>query len=210
MKKEELKAIDEDVRQKVNIIDDVEESEDDGLSRARNYFILMYKDTTSYNYNDALRVLKGFKYWAYMEHQPEQDEKKEHTHFFLHLDNAMSIKRLSSQTGIPTRFFKVPRSIRSVNRYLIHKDDEDKIQYNIEDVNVSKNWQRNFNKCFDDLETEEEIIINIYNFIVNLRNSTNSYSNMLKSVMLWCYQNTYDSVYRRYKKEFDEYIKSVI
>lgn len=209
MKKSDIKANDEDIKEKVSIIDD-EITEDDGLSRARNYFILLYKDTTSYNYNEALRVLKGFKYWAYMEHKPEEDEKKEHTHFFLHLDNAMSIKRLSSQTGIPVRFFKVPRSIRSVNRYLIHKDDEEKIQYNINDVNVSKNWQRNFNKCFDDLETEEEIIIKIFKYIDDLRTYQDNYPLMLKSIMLWAYQNTYDSVYRRYKKEFDEYIRSVL
>lgn len=209
MKKSDIKANDEDIKEKVSIIDD-EITEDDGLSRARNYFILLYKDTTSYNYNEALRVLKGFKYWAYMEHKPEEDEKKEHTHFFLHLDNAMSIKRLSSQTGIPVRFFKVPRSIRSVNRYLIHKDDEEKIQYNINDVNVSKNWQRNFNKCFDDLETEEEIIIKIFKYIDDLRIHQYNYPLMLKAIMLWSYQNTYDSVYRRYKKEFDEYIRNVL
>lgn len=207
MKQKHIRANDSDFNDKVNISDD-EITEDDGLSRARNYFILLYKDTFSYDYIEALRVLKGFKYWAYIEHKPEADEKKEHTHFFLHLDNAMSIKRLSSQTGIPMRFFKVPRSVRSVNRYLIHIDDEDKIQYNINDVNVSKNWQRNFNKCFDNLETEEEIIIKIFNYIDEIVISTKSYPTILKSIMLWTYQNSYDSVYRRFKKEFDEYIKS--
>lgn len=209
MKKTNSKAIDTNINDKVVILDD-EITEDNGLGRARNYFILLYKDTTSYNYNDALRVLKGFKYWAYMEHTPEVDEKKEHTHFFLHLDNAMTVKRLSSQTGIPKRFFEVPRSVRSVNRYLTHIDDEDKTQYKKDDVHVSKNWERNFNKCFDNLETEEEIIIKIFNYIDEIIIVNKSYSTILKSIMLWSYQNSYDSIYRRYKKEFDEYIKSML
>ncbi len=204
------KATDLSVDEIVPLSDDLDESEDDGLSRARNYFILLYKDTTSYNYDDAMRVLKGFKYWAYMEHQPENDEKKEHTHFFLHLDNSMSVNNLSNQTGIPKRFFKVPRSIRSVNRYLIHIDDEDKIQYKLEDVKVSKCWERRFLKCFDDLETEEEIIIKIYNFIDNIALDNCTYPSALKSIMLWSYQNCYDSVYRRFKSEFDNYLKSVL
>ena len=184
--------------------------EDTGLDRARNYFILLYPDTTSYNYDEALRVLKGFKYWAYIEHKPEQDEKKEHTHFFLHLDNALTINSLVNKTGIPDRFFKVPRSIRSVNRYLIHIDDDDKIQYKQEDVKVSKCWQRSFDKCFDDTLTEEEQIISIYNAIddIVLQNGHCNKSLLLKTLMLWTYQNCFDTTYRKYRKEFTDYLES--
>lgn len=193
-----------------NDFEENDDIEDTGLDRARNYFILLYQDTNSYNYNEVLRILKGYKYWAYMEHKAEQDEKKEHTHFFLHLDNALTIQSLSNKTGIPQNFFKVPRSIRSVNRYLIHKDDEDKIQYNIEDVKVSKCWQRSFEKCFDDTLTEEEIIISIYNAIDDmiLQNNNCNKSTILKTLMLWTYQNCFDTTYRKYRKEFTDYLES--
>lgn len=192
-----------------NDFDENMDIEDTGLERARNYFILLYPDTNSYDFENALRILKSYKYYAYIKHKPEKEEKKEHVHFFLHLDNALTIQSLSNKTGIPDRFFKVPRSIRSVNRYLIHIDDEDKIQYNIEDVVVSKNWKRNFEKCFDDVQTEEEIICSIYNAIDDMviQNGTHCpISTISKTLMLWTYQNCFDTVYRKYRKEFYDYI----
>ena len=50
--------------------------------RFRNFNVLLYKDTTSYKYDDVIFKLNEYKYYAYIEHKPESDEKKEHTHLF--------------------------------------------------------------------------------------------------------------------------------
>lgn len=193
-----------------NEFEELEDIEDTGLNKARNFFILLYPDSSSYNYKEVIRILTGYKKWAYIEHDPEDDEKKKHTHFFIQFDNPRSLTGLSKETGIPERFLKVPRSVRSVNRYLVHIDDKDKIQYPLCAVNVSKMWERNFSKCFDDLETEEEIIIKIYNFIDSLVLSQPTYVQCIKTLMLWTYKMCYDTIYRKYRNEFDNYLRNMI
>lgn len=51
-------------------------SEEIDEKRFRHFMLLLYKDTTSYNYDDLLFDLKGsFKNYAYLEHEPETNEK---------------------------------------------------------------------------------------------------------------------------------------
>lgn len=183
---------------------------DDENKRYRNFFILLYKDSESYDYNEVLRTLKSFKDYAYIEHKKENDEKKEHTHFFLRVKNNCTIKSLSKKINVPKNYIQKVNSIRTINRYLIHYDDDDKIQYDIDDVICSKSWKRNFLQCFDDRLTEDEILIKIYNYIDDLIIVNNTYQVITKSLIIWCIQNCYDSVYKKYKFEFDNYIKSII
>lgn len=179
--------------------------------RYRIYFIELYKETKSYNFNDVLRNLKGYKKWAYITHNQDTKEdgslKKEHVHFLLHLDNASTIKALSKKTGVPEQFLQNVRNERSVVRYLTHIDDEDKFQYNIEDIKSSRMFQRYVSKCFDDLETEDVILSNIFSYIDSLLIDTHVYSKILYCLLQYINLNCYDTIYKRYRYEFQDYIK---
>lgn len=175
--------------------------------RFRNFNILLYKDTTSYNYKDVIFKLNEYKYYAYIEHKPETDEKKEHTHLFIHLDNACTILAVANNLGIPKNFVQETKSVRSSCRYLTHIDYPDKIQYDYKDVHISTMFERKFKKNFEDLETEEQIINNIFDFIDNLHYDY-TYNYAMRVLIQWVNLNVYDTIFKRYRSEFLDYLKS--
>lgn len=132
----------------------------------RNWTILLYKDTKDYNYDDVLFYIKGnFKNYAYIEHQPEREEKKLHTHVIIALDNACTLSSLSKKVGVPSRFIKNITTLRGSCRYLTHIDYPEKTQYDLVDVTVSNSFKQRYFKSFDDLETDADMLSNIYSFI---------------------------------------------
>lgn len=174
--------------------------------RYRNFLILLYDKSKFYNLDEVLFTLKGFKYYAYIKHKPEQEEKQAHYHVFLHLDNACTLQALSKRLGVPKNYFQAVKSVRSSCRYLTHIDYDDKIQYNLDEVIVSKLFERKFKKNFEDIKTEEEIILNIYAFIDNLQIET--YNKALMYLVIYINKNCYDTIFRRYRGEFLDYLRS--
>lgn len=180
--------------------------EDNGKNRYRLWFLLLYKDAENYNYKDVLFNLKSYKNYAFIEHQPEEGEKKEHTHFLLKLDNACTKEALSKKTGLPINYIQNGKNERALCRYLLHADDENKIQYDENQVKVSRNYQRHFKKHFEDLETEDVIISNIYKEIDLLCCIKNDLKDIYPIFIQWININCYDTIYRRYKQEFKDYL----
>ena len=90
--------------------------------RYRNFMILLYPEWD--NFKDILQDLKGsFKNYAYIKHIAEEEEKKEHIHFILSLDNPRSIYSLSKRIEVPSNLIQNIKSLRGSCRYLIHKDN---------------------------------------------------------------------------------------
>lgn len=181
-------------------------SEEIDEKRFRHFMILLYEDSEVYNYYDVLFDLKGsFKNYAYIEHQPENKEKKSHIHFILSLDNARSINSISKRLGIPSNYFQSIKSLRASCRYLIHIDFDDKKQYDLSDVIVSPSFSRKFYSAFDDLKTEQDVIDDIYLYIDSLTNYT--FKDALKYLILFINSQSYDIIYKRYRNEFIDYLK---
>lgn len=171
----------------------------------RHFIVLLYEDSKTYNCDEVLRICKSQKKWAYIKHFPESNEKKEHIHMILSFENAKSKKTLSNQLGVAENYIDEIKSFRTICRYLVHKDDEDKIQYPISSVNVSKCFYREYMKQFDDVESEDEIINNIYIFIEGLKG--NHYFKALRILIQYINLHCYDRIYKRYRFEFQEYLK---
>lgn len=174
-------------------------------TKYRHWIILLYEDTSSYDFKEVLRIIKSQRKWAYIKHIPENDEKKEHFHVILSFDNATKQDTLAKKLGVPINFIRPIKSFRTICRYLIHKDDEDKFQYSLEQVKLSKLFEKHFLKQFDDIENEEEILSNIYSFISNLNNL--SYIEALKSLIYYVNIHCYDRIYKRYRYEFLDCLK---
>lgn len=174
----------------------------------RCFTFVAYKDSESYDFNNILANLKGYKNWAYIKHLPEKEEKKEHYHFIIKLDNATSCEGVSKKLGIPVNYIQYVRNERAMCRYLIHFDDSNKIPYSLNDVKISRLWERKFLKHFDDLKTEEEIIQDIYNWINNFH--YDNYQQKLMYLIMFVNMNCYDSVYKRYRFEFLDYLKATL
>ena len=179
--------------------------------RYRNFIILLYEDSTSYNFEEVLFDLKGsFKNYAYIKHKPETSEKKEHYHFILSLDNARTISSLAKRVGVAPNYFQPIKSLRASCRYLTHIDTEEKNKYNLSDVVVSNSFMRKFYGAYDDLKTEGDVIDDIYNYVEYITSTTGNVQEAIKELIMFVNKNNYDTIYKRYRVEFLEYVKSII
>lgn len=67
----------------------------------RCFTLVVYDESIHYKLEDIFFALKGFKYWAYIKHQPEEEEKLPHYHILIKLENATTIESISKKTGVP-------------------------------------------------------------------------------------------------------------
>ena len=171
----------------------------------RNFMVLFYDESKHYKFDDLIFNLHGFKYYAYIKHEPEDEEKMSHYHAVIHLDSATTERAVANRLGIPKEKVKHVKSFRSACRYLTHIDYPDKIQYNVDDVVVSGIFQRKFLKQYDEVKTEEEIINDIYNWIDE--SEIKDYYIKMKYLILYVNSNCYDTIFKRYRKEFTDYLK---
>lgn len=89
--------------------------------------------------NEELRksikeVMPDFRLYAYIDHDPDTDEGKPHTHFIFTCNGTRKISHIADKLGISGQYIQVVRRITPMYRYLIHKDDPDKKQYKLTDI----------------------------------------------------------------------------
>lgn len=177
--------------------------------RYRLFSLILYEDTTSYNIKEVLKNIKAYKFYAYIIHDKDLQEsgevKKKHFHVIIKLDNATTIKALAKKIGIPENFIQHARNERAMVRYLIHFDDDDKYQYQLSEIKSSRNYERYVKKCFDDLETEDVIIQNIFSYINENLNHL-PYNDFMYYFLQYINFNCYETIYKRYRYEFKDYI----
>lgn len=174
--------------------------------RYRHFMILLYPEDDYFR--NVLQDIKGsFKNYAYIKHIPEEEEKKEHLHLILSLDNPRTIESLANRLGIPRRLIQNLKSLRGACRYLVHRDNEDKYQYDIDNVIVSNSFKSTFMKSFDDLQSDDEILDNIFEFIreIKYENPIEIEINLAKFVC----SNAYDRVFKRYYNSIVKYISYI-
>ena len=108
------------------------------IDRKKKYYtynIVLYKDSLSYDYDKVMDyITKNWRSYAYIEHQPEKDETKVHTHVLVHFDNKRYISAIAKEINVGENYIQ-PSNLIPFLRYLIHLDDEDKIQYSPYEVN---------------------------------------------------------------------------
>lgn len=186
---------------------DITSSEEIIEKRYRHFAILLYPEWQ--NFNNILNDIKGnFKNYAYIKHIPEEKEKKEHIHLILSLDNPRTIESLSKRLEIPKHLIENIKSLRGACRYLIHKDNEDKFQYDLSQVIVSNSFKKTYYKSFDDLESDDEILENIYNYIHSLKDICNNIEIEIELTRFVC-QNNYERIFKRYYQTITKYINYV-
>lgn len=181
---------------------------EDTKGRYRLFSVILYTDSETYNINDVLFNIKALKYYAYIIHDKDLNEKgeikKEHYHVIIKLDNASTIQAISNKLGIPENHVQHIKNERAYIRYLIHYDSADKYMYSLEDIKYSRLYQRKVKKAFEDVETEEDIICNINNFIMHIKDVSDSPSTALFSLIQYVNSNAYETIYKRYRQEFTQ------
>lgn len=180
----------------------------------RLFEMILYIDSKSYDINEVLKNIRGERYYAYSIHDSDLDDtghiKKPHYHVIVRFDNARTCSGVAKLFGIPNNFVNHIRNERSYVRYLIHFDDKEKYQYREEDIVCSRNYERFVHKCFDDKETEDEILDNIFSFINDLVSKNVCYTSILMELIKYININCYETIYKRYRYEIKDYILTII
>ena len=154
--------------------------------RARNFFIELYPDNSEHmavfdklnkSYN-TVGILHNCDVYE-KERKNEAGEivngigelKKEHYHIIVAFDNQRYLNGVAKEIGLEKRFIQKVDSFKKVARYLIHLDNEEKYQYNIDDVFGTPDMIAKVKKCC----AEEQSLSNIAFELIHIIDSTDDY-----------------------------------
>lgn len=101
----------------------------------RNYTLILYPEDVTHMY--ALTIIQEKYDYAMILHDKDKLEngetKKEHYHVVIHFKNARSRKATAKELGIEENYI-TGCDLKAQLRYLVHIDDKDKYQYEIDEV----------------------------------------------------------------------------
>lgn len=97
--------------------------------------------------------------------------KKEHYHIILSFDNQRFLNPVAKELGIASRFVEKVGSYKTVCRYLIHLDDEDKAQYSLDELFGSPDMIADVKKFCN----EEQSLTNIAIELMQIIDNTDAY-----------------------------------
>lgn len=134
--------------------------------RNKKYYtfcFVLYSDSLDYDYNKIIDyITKNWTNYGYIVHSPEKDQSKEHTHVLVHFDNKRYINAIAKELNIGANYIQ-PCNLVPYLRYLIHFDDEDKIQYS--PYEVQGPLQAKLLECIKTKRTETEDVSIILSYI---------------------------------------------
>jgi len=182
-------------------------------NKFRLFEMILYLETESYDIKEVLKNIRGERYYAYCLHDNDIDEngkiKKPHYHIIIRFDNARTQEQVAKKFGVPVNYINNIRNERSYVRYLIHFDDKEKYQYLQRDIECSRSYERFINKCFDDKETEDEILENIFCYVNELISQKYNYHDIIIKLVKYININAYETIYKRYRVEIKDYILTI-
>lgn len=88
----------------------------------RIYTAIIYKDSTSYDYNEVIKKLCSYDEFAYIVH--DNDGVKTHTHILFRFPVRKQINTVSDELGIPENYIKWRSSFRDSFQYLTHENSK--------------------------------------------------------------------------------------
>lgn len=175
--------------------------------RYRTFIFILYPDAEDYDYNEVINYIEGeIKYYVYITHQPEKEESKVHTHVLVYFDNPRYADGLAKKLGINLNYINLPLSTRGYVRYMTHITYPEKIQYNINDLHISKSYLKNVYNYFNDEKLDIEVLDDIYQFIDD--NSFKDPIQLEKELSLYVCSASYNRVFKMYYNTIVKYLTS--
>lgn len=99
------------------------------------YFTCVTNDETCRK--NIKEICKDFQSWAWIDHEPDTEDGKPHTHFLLRANGTRSVKQMADRIEISPQYVQVCRKVVAFRRYMIHLDNPEKKQYKLEDIHSS-------------------------------------------------------------------------
>ena len=157
--------------------------------KAYTFGIILYLDSTSYNYNKVIDYIESnYDLYAYIKHKPEEDDSKYHTHVIIKFPNKRYNTSVAKELGIEDNYIQKV-NLNAYLKYLIHYDDEDKIQYPVSEVHGTLK-----NKLIDLISNNSEES-NFNEIMLYLQNNQRLIT--FKELTQYCMVNNMFSCYRR-------------
>ncbi len=163
--------------------------------RVNCFQLILYSESETLNFNEVIEKVKSVEFysckWYYIQHQNEVNNitgefKKNHYHLLIKLDNAISVEKLLKALSNELNFvsllkdFSIVKSFKGAVRYLIHYDNKEKQQYNLNEIITN---DRNLSYYFND-----NSILDNFKMIVNILDNNKDIHNM-KDLIYYCVNN---------------------
>lgn len=109
------------------------------LRRDRKFELVLYPDSDLYNCDSVIQLSQSyFADWAYCLHHSDTTDdgelKKAHIHFVGKLSDVRSPEVVCKDLGLPFNAISNIKNWKAACRYLIHLDQPQKYQYQLDDV----------------------------------------------------------------------------
>lgn len=162
--------------------------------KGRRWGIILWTDNDTH-LNALDYIKRNYQNYIYILHDRDVKEdntlKKSHYHVILYFPNQKSLSSLKSQLKLNDSDFYEIKSMSGQLRYLIHYDDDDKYQYNVNDVKGSTFLMRKFANSIKNINSELEESSAIVEFIMDDSTTT------LYQVFQFVIDNDIYSTFRR-------------
>lgn len=136
--------------------------------RVRNYLGVIYEDDK--NFDNQFFNLTQEKESIWIRHDKDLNEegevKKPHYHFVIQLKNACTISSMAKRLEVNENMLEYVKNVNSSLKYLIHFGDDNKYNYDKEEVQSnSEKLKRRFLDLVSKDTPETDKMIGIYEFI---------------------------------------------
>lgn len=172
--------------------------------RSSNWCLVLYPQEDK-THELALKIIKKEYNYACIVHDNDLDSKgeikKSHTHVVLSFKSQRWRNSLALELGITPNYLERCRNLESSLKYLIHYNDQDKFQYDVNDVEGTLK-----NKLLELLEysdmSESDKFLELVNFIYRYPTHLT-----LHDFLQYVCSSSLFSVYRRSAMTFNQLIK---
>lgn len=156
--------------------------------RYRTWNTVLYRDSEIYDFDIIIaNIIENVQKYYIIEHQAEDDTKKNHFHVTFRLENAKTRSAVSKFIGVPENYFEPTIDTRSAVRYQLHLDHPTKKQYSKDDI------------ITNDKDTLEKYLINDNSeglIVMELLSKLDEgYS--FRRILQWACEKNYYSEFRR-------------
>lgn len=171
--------------------------------QARNFLGVLYPDSESYDCQKVLsRIEDTFVDFAYIVHDMDVNEngeiKKAHIHWCGKKSSPAPLSTISNALGVEANNIEFCKNWKYSLRYLIHADNPDKFQYDLEKVTANFAYRAVVENRISDMMAKK-----ILNYILEKRPPT------MIALMDWCIENGCWSEFRRCSSTWATCIREV-
>lgn len=174
--------------------------------RSKYYGIELYEESENLCFREKMEKIKNYDY-AYIKH--DKDGVKEHYHVVLDFANYRYKNAVCEEFNLPANYVEPINSIDGMLTYLIHLNQKNKYQYQIDEVNGTQKTLSKFHKALkNNGKVEEDKVMELIDYISN-----QEYLTTIRFIRYACSIGMFDIVRRSqylFNKIIDEHNKQVL